>query len=126
MCKHSVLWRAIAALQTKLIILISTQRKLFFSSFLSSLQVIIYTGDTNATPEQILARVSQTFNITIEHPENLKFTYLRGRYLLEPIRYPYFTLLAQALASILVGFEALWKACPGIINLAYYQQARII
>ena len=74
-------------------------------------KVIIYTGDINASPSDIINRAQQRFDIKL--PGEVEFVYLHKRPWLEPKRYPYFTLLGQSLGSIIVGIEALLLYLPG-------------
>ncbi|KAH7706691.1 glycosyl transferase [Aphelenchoides avenae] len=76
-------------------------------------QFCVYTGDTDATPADILAKAHKCFGVSLD-PEELHFVYIRYRWLLEARYYPFFTLLLQSLGSMLVGLEALWKLTPSI------------
>jgi alpha-1,2-mannosyltransferase len=76
------------------------------------LKVVIYTGDINASPSDIINRVYQRFDIKLK--SEIEFVYLHKRPWLEHKRYPYFTLLGQSLGSIIVGIEALLLYLPGI------------
>ncbi|OBZ88853.1 GDP-Man:Man(3)GlcNAc(2)-PP-Dol alpha-1,2-mannosyltransferase [Choanephora cucurbitarum] len=73
----------------------------------------IYTGDLDATKQQIINKVKNSFNIEM-NPNRLAFIYLKKRYLVEDSRYPRFTLILQSLASIVVGYEAISKLVPDI------------
>ena len=83
-----------------------------FRSDSQGIPIVVYTGDLDATPHQILAKANQRFNITINDPEHVEFVFLRSRWLLEASNYPHFTLACQAFAGFIVGLEALWRACP--------------
>ncbi|RCI07140.1 asparagine-linked glycosylation protein [Rhizopus stolonifer] len=74
---------------------------------------VVYTGDLDATKEQILAKIKNGFNIDLD-PSRLAFVYLTKRYLVEDARYPRFTLILQSLGSIVLGFEAISKLVPDI------------
>uniref|UniRef100_A0A914MF53 GDP-Man:Man(3)GlcNAc(2)-PP-Dol alpha-1,2-mannosyltransferase n=1 Tax=Meloidogyne incognita TaxID=6306 RepID=A0A914MF53_MELIC len=75
------------------------------------LNFIVYTGDIDRTPQEILTKVNSRFGISV--PTNrLQFIFLRSRWLLEAKNYPRFTLIAQLFAGLIVGFEALWRFCP--------------
>lgn len=77
-----------------------------------SSQFILYTGDTDAAPEEILAKAKERFNIVVPFP--VEFVYLHKRKWVEASSYPqYFTLLGHSLGSIYLGFEALFKFVPG-------------
>lgn len=74
-------------------------------------KIVIYTGDLDASPEEILKRAEQRFNIKLTDP--VQFVYLRRRRWVEADMYPYFTLLGQSLGSIVLGAEALAAFVPG-------------
>lgn len=72
---------------------------------------VIYTGD--ALPANaILEKAEKCLNVKL--PRTVEFVYLKYRYLVEAKYYPYFTLLCQSLASIILGFEAAFKHVPDI------------
>lgn len=75
--------------------------------------MLIYTGDRDATPSQILKRAKNNFNINID-PKRVIFIYLKYRKWIEAEKYPYFTLLGQSLGSMLLGLEALLKFPPDV------------
>ncbi|RWS24892.1 GDP-Man:Man(3)GlcNAc(2)-PP-Dol alpha-1:2-mannosyltransferase-like isoform X2 [Leptotrombidium deliense] len=91
-----VLWLAVSALQDN------------FKNY----EIVIYCGDVNLNTERILQKVEDTFQIVVSN--RIKFIHLRTRFLLEAARYPFFTLLFQSLASVVVAFEAIWKFCPDV------------
>lgn len=91
-----VLWAAIQAIHTKY----------------PHARCIVYTGDVEAKPEDILAKATHRFNIKLDGP--VEFIYLKTRLLMEPYLYPYFTLLGQSFGSLFVGLEALFKFVPSI------------
>ncbi|KAI7902045.1 uncharacterized protein BX663DRAFT_511548 [Cokeromyces recurvatus] len=74
---------------------------------------VVYTGDLEATKEQIIQKVKNNFNIELD-PHRLTFIYLTKRYLVEDSRYPRFTLILQSLASIIIGYEAISKLVPDV------------
>lgn len=74
---------------------------------------ILYTGDKEATPKQILSKCRNNFNIDID-ANRLEFIYLNQRKWVEAEKYPVFTLLGQSLGSMILGFEALLKFQPDI------------
>ena len=77
-------------------------------------RIVVYTGDKDATPDQILGNAKSCFGLEI--PANsVNFIYLRSRWLVEAKYYPIFTLLGQSLGSIILGFEAMLRHTP-----AYY------
>ncbi|XP_076240649.1 ALG11 alpha-1,2-mannosyltransferase [Calliopsis andreniformis] len=91
-----VLWAAISAMQIRY----------------PDIHIIIYTGDLDADPEQILNKTEKVFNFKIER--KIEFVYLHKRKWVEASMYPYFTLLGQSLGSILLGIEALNNFVPDI------------
>ncbi|XP_022644829.1 GDP-Man:Man(3)GlcNAc(2)-PP-Dol alpha-1,2-mannosyltransferase-like [Varroa destructor] len=74
--------------------------------------IVIYTGDTDATPDEIIANAERVFQVRLLRP--VQFVYLQSRFLLEAKYYPVFTLLLQSLASVLVGLEAILKFTPDV------------
>ena len=74
---------------------------------------IVYTGDIDAGPQQILEKVRERFGIDL--PYDLDFVYLKYRRFLEPARYPRLTMLMQSLGSIVVGMEAFGRVVPDIL-----------
>jgi len=95
-----VLWVAVRALQKRY----------------SNVRCVIYTGDTDVSPNEILDRVQQRFNIVLPRsgPNDIHFVYLRRRIWVEASRYPVFTLLGQSLGSVVLGLEALFACIPDI------------
>ncbi|KAK7097661.1 GDP-Man:Man(3)GlcNAc(2)-PP-Dol alpha-1,2-mannosyltransferase-like [Littorina saxatilis] len=91
-----VLWTAIRAIQKRY----------------STVQCVVYTGDIDATPTEILARAQQRFNISL--PRQVEFVYLKRRGWVEAAKYPYFTLLGQSLGSLYLGWEALLSFVPDV------------
>ena len=75
------------------------------------MKIVIYTGDLDVSPEEILKRAEQRFNIKLIAP--VQFIYLRRRRWVEADMFPYFTLLGQSLGSIVLGAEALAAFVPG-------------
>ncbi|XP_066991027.1 GDP-Man:Man(3)GlcNAc(2)-PP-Dol alpha-1,2-mannosyltransferase [Anabrus simplex] len=75
-------------------------------------KIVVYTGDLDASPEEIMGRVHQRLNIHLPNP--VEFVYLRWRRWVEPEMYPYFTLLGQSLGSVILGLEALIAFLPDL------------
>ncbi|NWU90311.1 ALG11 mannosyltransferase, partial [Upupa epops] len=73
---------------------------------------VVYTGDRDATAEEIVEGALRRFNIKLTYP--VKFVFLEKRYLVEASLYPYFTLLGQSLGSVVLGWEALLKCTPDV------------
>lgn len=91
-----VLWCAVRAVQKRF----------------PDLKVVVYTGDIDASPSEIISRVQQRLNITLLR--NVDFVYLHNRAWVEADRYPYFTLLGQSLGSIVLGMEAMMAFVPDV------------
>ncbi|CAI2348575.1 unnamed protein product [Caenorhabditis sp. 36 PRJEB53466] len=92
-----VLWAAIRSLQKRF----------------PELKYYVYSGDTDATKEQILLKARQRFGIELD-PANVHFVYLRWRRLVEADLYPVLTMLAQALAGWALALEALYHFVPEV------------
>nr|XP_045625193.1 GDP-Man:Man(3)GlcNAc(2)-PP-Dol alpha-1,2-mannosyltransferase-like isoform X1 [Procambarus clarkii] len=91
-----VLWCAIRALQKKY----------------QNVRCYIYTGDTDVTPQQILQKAQQRFNVILPRP--VEFIFLQSRTLVEAKHYPFVTLLMQSIGSIILAGEALSKFRPDV------------
>lgn len=76
-----------------------------------NVKIVVYTGDLEASPEEILGRVELRLNISFS--KSIEFAYLRKRKWVEAKTYPYFTLLGQSFGSIILGIEALAVFVPG-------------
>lgn len=95
-----VLWAAIESILKK---------------YKKDVQIIIYTGDTNATPDEILERVKQRFNMNMQvYKSSITFVYLRTRFMVEAKYYRVFTLLGQSIGSMVLGCEALVRFVPDV------------
>ena len=90
-----VLWHSIYALQKRY----------------SFVRCVVYTGDTDKTPETILRAVTTRFKLQLR---NVDFIYLRTRGWVEARRWPRFTILGQSLGSMLLGLEAVLKLAPHV------------
>uniref|UniRef100_F1L3K1 GDP-Man:Man(3)GlcNAc(2)-PP-Dol alpha-1,2-mannosyltransferase n=1 Tax=Ascaris suum TaxID=6253 RepID=F1L3K1_ASCSU len=77
------------------------------------LTCVIYTGDNDARPDDILDRAKNRFDIVVDE-RKLHFVYLRTRRWLEARNYPHFTLALQTLAALIVGIEALCNLNPEV------------
>lgn len=78
----------------------------------SFVNCVVYTGDKEHSPEQIMSRAKERFNIQLERP--VSFIFLTKRRWVEAHVWPYFTLLGQSIGSMLLGFEALCKFVPDV------------
>ncbi|KAF8497476.1 mannosyltransferase [Russula emetica] len=74
---------------------------------------VIYSGDTDASKEEIIAKAKARFDITLE-PHSLHFVFLESRWLVEDRAWPRFTLLGQSLGSMYLAWEALSKFVPDL------------
>jgi alpha-1,2-mannosyltransferase len=93
---------------------------------------VVYSGDTDATKEQIIAKVKvragsrcalptltlmspvkARFDITLA-PDTLHFVFLESRRLVEDSAWPRFTLLGQSLGSMYLAWEAMSKFVPDL------------
>lgn len=74
---------------------------------------LIYTGDTDATPQSILHSVGKRFDYELDK-DRIVFIYLRKRRFVDSKTWPHFTLLGQALGSALLSAEAIYKCAPDV------------
>ena len=70
----------------------------------------IYTGDAESS-EEILRKTLSRFGLAVS-PTNLSFVRLRTCRLVEASTWPRFTMIGQSLGSMILAFEALWRAPP--------------
>ncbi len=75
---------------------------------------VVYTGDVDAAPDQILSRVRSRFNVDGVSEADVEFVYLHRRRAVEAALYPVFTLLGQSLGSVWLGLEALSHGAPDV------------
>ncbi|KAF7798297.1 hypothetical protein EIP86_009517 [Pleurotus ostreatoroseus] len=92
-----VLWTAIALLQRTEPDMIS----------------VVYSGDTDATKDQIISKVKSRFDIELA-PATLHFVFLQNRYLVEDSSWSHFTLLGQSLGSMVLAWEAMSALIPDL------------
>ena len=93
-----VLWCAIRAIQKRF----------------PAIKIVIYTGDVNSAPDQIITRARERFNLELPNTNQLEFIYLHRRKWVEADMFPRFTLLGQSLGSVWLGVEALEKCVPDV------------
>ncbi|KIM43076.1 glycosyltransferase family 4 protein, partial [Hebeloma cylindrosporum] len=74
---------------------------------------VVYTGDTDATKAQIIAKVKARFDITLDGKQ-VHFVFLRSRRFVEDSTWPRFTLLGQSLGSMYLAWEAMSKLVPDL------------
>lgn len=75
--------------------------------------VVIYTGDNDVSGPEILANVYKRFEYKLDE-SRIVFIFLKRRYLVDSKTWPRLTLLGQALGSIILAFEALYKLPPDV------------
>ena len=113
-----VLWCGIRAIQKRSVF--PCLQKIRFSNVFQrffrfpAAKLMIYTGDVQSRPDQIIDRAKERFNIELPNRKNVSFIYLHRRKWVEAYMYPYFTLLGQSLGSIWLGLEALENCVPNI------------
>lgn len=75
--------------------------------------VVIYTGDIGIDRKVILDNVIKRFDYKLE-ADRIVFIFLKKRWLVDSVTWPYLTLLGQALGSIILTIEAILKCPPDI------------
>lgn len=75
-------------------------------------KIVVFTGDTDANPADIVSRAENRFNVRLPRP--VTFVYLSCRRWVEASTYPHLTLLGQSVGSMLLGLEALTKCAPDV------------
>lgn len=75
---------------------------------------VVYTGDHDASKEQILSNATSRFNIRLQ-ASKVTFLYLSTRELVLASTWPHFTLLGQSLGSLALGWEAANLLVPDLI-----------
>ncbi|KIO29283.1 glycosyltransferase family 4 protein [Tulasnella calospora MUT 4182] len=73
----------------------------------------IYTGDKDATKDQILAKAKARFDIDVS-PHNLEFIWLNNRKQVDAATWPRFTLIGQSIGSVVLALEAVDALVPDI------------
>ncbi|KAH8082473.1 mannosyltransferase [Cristinia sonorae] len=74
---------------------------------------VVYSGDTDATKEQILAKVKARFAIDLS-PSSVHFVFLQKRRWVEDKSWPRFTILGQSIGSMFLAWEAMNKLIPDL------------
>ncbi|EJU03065.1 mannosyltransferase [Dacryopinax primogenitus] len=74
---------------------------------------VVYTGDTDASKEDIVDKVKARFGISLRS-DTLHLAYLKSRHLVEDKAWPRFTLLGQSLGSMVLGYEAMKQLIPDV------------
>ncbi|MCD7463482.1 asparagine-linked glycosylation protein, partial [Datura stramonium] len=75
-----------------------------------NLACVIYTGDLDASPDNLTARAIDRFGVKLIHPPEV--VHLRKRKWVEETTYPRFTMIGQSFGSIYLAWEALCKYTP--------------
>ena len=78
-----------------------------------NVRYVVWTGERDRTPRQILEKVSNRFGIIIPE-DKVEFVFLRLRFLIEASTWPRFTLAGQMFGSVLLGIEALIFCRPHV------------
>ena len=78
-----------------------------------SIVSIVYTGDTDATKEEIISKVKARFGIDLD-PRSLVFVWLNKRWMVESKTWRMFTLLGQSLGSVSLLIEAMSQIVPDV------------
>ncbi|KZV86128.1 mannosyltransferase [Exidia glandulosa HHB12029] len=74
---------------------------------------IVYTGDVDATKDEIIAKVNSRFNIALD-PDLLHFVFLHKRKWVEDTTWPRFTLAGQSIGSMILAWEAMSLLIPDL------------
>ncbi|KAF2100672.1 glycosyl transferase group 1 [Rhizodiscina lignyota] len=74
---------------------------------------VVYTGDHDASKDEMLKKVQTRFNISL-YPPTVHFLYLTTRRYVLSTTYPHFTLLGQSLGSLILAFDAFSLLVPDI------------
>ncbi|KIM53165.1 glycosyltransferase family 4 protein [Scleroderma citrinum Foug A] len=74
---------------------------------------VVYTGDTDASKEDIIDNVQTRFAIRLD-PSTVHFAYLRSRRLVENATWPRLTILGHSLGSMYLGWEAMCEFIPDL------------
>ncbi|KAI4245116.1 MAG: hypothetical protein L6R40_002715 [Gallowayella cf. fulva] len=74
---------------------------------------VVYTGDHDATKDEILERVQNRFNIEL-HPPTVVFLWLSTRHYVLSSTWPHFTLLGQSLGSLVLASDAFSLVVPDV------------
>lgn len=81
-----------------------------------NIKIVIYSGETIKSRDDILQNVMTKFRIQIpaEQQDQIVFCKIYSRKYLDGSLYPFLTMLFQAIASILVNAECLLRVCPDV------------
>ncbi|KAK0792316.1 asparagine-linked glycosylation protein [Friedmanniomyces endolithicus] len=75
---------------------------------------VVYTGDHDASKDQILNNVRNRFNIDLNAARTC-FLYLSTREYVLASKWPHFTLLGQSIGSLILGWDAVNLLVPDIL-----------
>ncbi|ROV96952.1 hypothetical protein VSDG_04183 [Cytospora chrysosperma] len=76
-------------------------------------KIVVYTGDHEATKEQILGRVKDRFNVHLHSP-SIQFLYLSARHWVLASTWPRLTLAGQSFGSLILTWDAFSLLVPDI------------
>ncbi|KAI4305363.1 hypothetical protein L6164_028734 [Bauhinia variegata] len=74
------------------------------------LDIVVYTGDHDATPQSLMARAIDRFGVKL--PSSPLVVHLYNRKWIEETTYPHFTMIGQSLGSVYLAWEALSTFTP--------------
>ncbi|KAL1883359.1 asparagine-linked glycosylation protein [Diaporthe australafricana] len=76
-------------------------------------KIVVYTGDHEASKEQILGRVKDRFNVHLHSP-SIQFLYLSTRHWVLASTWPRMTLAGQSFGSLILAWDAFSLLVPDI------------
>lgn len=76
-------------------------------------KIVVYTGDHEASKDQILGRVKDRFNVHL-HPPSIQFLYLSTRHWVLASTWPRMTLAGQSFGSLILAWDAFSLLVPDI------------
>mmetsp|Transcript_66659 Transcript_66659/g.124448 ORF Transcript_66659/g.124448 Transcript_66659/m.124448 type:complete len:509 (-) Transcript_66659:64-1590(-) len=82
-------------------------------------RVVIFTGDTNVSPAQIVEQARGRFGVEVPE-QQIEFIVLTRRRLVEASTWPRCTLIGQSVGSMLLAFEAVTRSPDVILDTMGY------
>ncbi|XP_038722849.1 GDP-Man:Man(3)GlcNAc(2)-PP-Dol alpha-1,2-mannosyltransferase-like [Tripterygium wilfordii] len=76
----------------------------------SDLDIVVYTGDLDASPQSLITRANDRFGVRLLSPPMVVHLYKRKW--IEETTYPHFTMIGQSLGSVYLSWEALCNLTP--------------